>query len=76
VDEQQVFPMDMINPREAFALLQEWHGMEMSRLAGDLAAKNAYIMMLQRELTSAQERITALEQNDSKAKLKVAPDGS
>lgn len=71
MEEQTFNPLDMIDPRQAFALLQEYHGMEMSRLAGDIATKNAFILMLQRELQAAQERITALEQNQQEAKAKM-----
>lgn len=52
-----------IGAAAAFLSLQEYHGAEMGRLAGDIAAKNAYIGMLQRELQAAQERIAAMEQN-------------
>ena len=53
-----------VDPVAAFEQLQQYHGLEMGRLAGDIAAKNAYIGMLQKELQAAQERITAMEQNE------------
>lgn len=53
------------DPRLAFQALQELHGMEVSRLAGDNAAKSAYIHQLKQELAKAEERITALEQNQA-----------
>lgn len=69
MEQPQMNPLDMIDPRQAFVLLQDFHGMEMARLSGDIATKNAFIMLLQRELQTAQERITALEQNQEAAKM-------
>ncbi len=61
-DQGQGIPID---PAKAFENLQQYHGMEMARLAGDVAAKNTFIMQLQQELKQLQEHCTALEQNQS-----------
>lgn len=52
-----------IDPARAFQELQQLHGQEMARLAGDIATKNACINVLLAKNTELNERITALEQN-------------
>lgn len=73
MEQDQGIPVD---PRAAFEHLQQYHGMEMARLAGDIAAKNTYISMLSQELKAAQEHITALEQNQAEGNGKATPSGA
>jgi len=54
-----------IDPVAAFRNLQEWHGHEMSRLAGELATQRTYVQALEAEINACHERITALEQNQA-----------
>jgi hypothetical protein len=63
--QQQGVPVD---PIAAFETFQQYHGMEMGRMAGELVRINTFANQLQKENQALQERITAMEQNQVAAK--------
>lgn len=74
MEQQQGIPVD---PVAAFETFQQYHGLEMGRLGGEIVRINTFCMQLQRENAALQERITAMEQNaDSNGNGKAKPGGA
>lgn len=64
-----------VDPVMAFETFQQYHGMEMGRIGGELVRVNTFCRQLQQELVAAHERITALEQNQTEPETNGARKG-
>jgi hypothetical protein len=73
MEQPQGIPVD---PVAAFETFQQFHGMEMARMAGEFVRVNTFCAQLQKENAALQERITALEQNAAEGNGKMTQSGA